>query len=189
MTKPRIVIADDEGIIRLDLAEVLSGAGYEVVASVADGQAAIDAIVGLHPDLAILDVKMPLVAGTDVAAAVRDLCPVMLLTAFAQQDIVEQAAHAGVMGYLVKPFTESEVLAAIPLAMARYADMVALRTDRDALADALETRKVLDRAKGLLQSKLNLSEPESFRWLQKAAMDRRLSIREVAQSVLTELGK
>ena len=189
MTALRIVIADDEAIIRMDLAEILTHAGYEVIGQASDGQAALDVIMDKLPDLAILDVKMPNLDGTEVAQALRDHTPIVLLTAFAQRDVIDQATAAGVLGYVVKPFNEAEIVAAIEVAHARFNEMAAVRTDRDALAEALETRKILDRAKALLQSQLNLSENDAFRWIQKAAMDRRLSIKDVASSVISELGK
>jgi len=187
MTKTRVVVADDESIIRMDLVELLSHAGYEVVAQASDGKAALTAIKELQPDIAVLDVKMPLLDGIEVAHSVRETIPVVLLTAFGQADIIAQASSAGVMGYVMKPFTEAEVVAAIEIARSRFADRIGLQTERDELADSLETRKILDRAKGLLQTKLALDEPQAFRWIQKVAMDKRLSVREVAESVISEL--
>lgn len=187
MSKIRVVVADDESIIRMDLTEMLISAGYEVVGQAADGQAALVAINDHEPDIAILDVKMPLLDGIEVARAVRDRVPVVLLTAFGQPEIIAQATEAGVMGYLVKPFSESDIVAAISIARGRFADLQALTQDRDGLALTLETRKILDRAKGLMQSKMAMAEPDAFRWIQKAAMDRRVSVREVAESIITEL--
>lgn len=187
MSKIRVVVADDESIIRMDLSEVLSAAGYDVVGQAADGQSALSAINEHTPDVAILDVKMPLLDGIEVARAVRDRVPVVLLTAFGQTEIVAQATEAGVMGYLVKPFSESEIIAAIEVARGRFADLRALTDDRDGLALTLESRKILDRAKGLMQQKMNMTEPDAFRWIQKAAMDRRVSVREVAESIISEL--
>ena len=185
----RVIVADDESIIRMDLAEALTAAGYEVVGQAADGQAALDLLTSVPADVAVLDVRMPLLDGIEVARAVRDQVPVVLLTAFGQSEIVAQATEAGVLGYLVKPFSEPEVAAAIEVAMSRFRDLQALAGERDALALSLETRKVLDRAKGLLQERMRMSEPESFRWIQKAAMDRRLSVKEVAESVIAELSR
>ncbi|MEI6404423.1 MAG: response regulator [Actinomycetes bacterium] len=187
--KRRVVVADDESIIRMDLIECLTAAGYDVVGQAAQGQAALKIITDTQPDVAILDVRMPLLDGIEVARAVRSTTPVVLLTAFGQPEIVAQATDAGVMGYLVKPFTESEVVAAIEVAVSRFSDFQELVSQRDALVLSLETRKVLDRAKGLMQEKFNMTEPETFRWIQKAAMDRRLSIQEVAEGIIAEFVK
>lgn len=172
----------------MDLSECLVAAGYSVVGQASDGQSALALIRSELPDVAILDVKMPLLDGIEVARAVRDSVPVILLTAFGHSEIVAQAADAGVMGYLVKPFAEAEVAAAIEVAMSRFAQLREVTADRDNLALSLETRKVLDRAKGLLQTRMSLSEPDAFRWIQKAAMDRRMSVREVADTIIAELG-
>jgi AmiR/NasT family two-component response regulator len=184
----RVVVADDESIIRMDLCECLTAAGYTVVGQAAEGHSALSLLQTELPDVAILDVKMPLLDGIEVARAVRDSVPVVLLTAFGHSEIVAQAADAGVMGYLVKPFAEAEVVAAIEVAMRRFAQLRDVTQERDNLALSLENRKILDRAKGLLQARMSLSEPEAFRWIQKAAMDRRLSVREVADTVIAELG-
>ena len=189
MTKTRVVVADDESIIRMDLVELLTQSGYEVVGQASDGKAALQAIKELSPDIAVLDVKMPLLDGIEVALNVREHVPVVLLTAFGQADIIAQASSAGVMGYVMKPFTEADVVAAIEIALSRFTEFKALGSERDSLAESLETRKILDRAKGLLQSRLSLDEPQAFRWLQKAAMDKRLSVRAVAESVIAELGE
>ncbi len=189
MSQIRVVVADDESIIRMDLIEVLTGAGYDVVGQAGDGQAALEAINTLAPDIAILDVKMPNMDGIEVARAVRDQVPVVLLTAFGQTEIVAAATDAGVMGYLVKPFSGSEIVAAIEVARSRFADIRALTEDRDGLALTIETRKVLERAKGLMQLHMKMSEPDAFRWIQKSAMDRRVSVREVAESIIAELTK
>lgn len=185
----RVIVADDEAIIRMDLTEVLTTAGYEVVGQAPDGQAALDLLTAVPADVAVLDVRMPLLDGIEVARAVRDLVPVVLLTASGQPEIVAQATDAGVLGYLVKPFHESEVVAAIEVAMGRFRDLRQLSDERDALASTLENRKLVDRAKGLLQQRTGMSEPEAFRWIQKAAMDRRLSVRDVAAEVITELAR
>ena len=188
MSALRIVVADDEAIIRMDLVETLRGAGYEVVGQAADGQSALDLINELLPDVAILDVKMPLLDGIEVAHAVRLTTPVVLLTAFGQTDIIAQANDAGVMGYVIKPFTESEVVAALQIAKSRHSEIRELSDSRDELVESLEIRKLIDRAKGLLQKQMNMSEQDAFRWIQKAAMDRRLSVRGVAETVIAELG-
>lgn len=182
MVHGRIVVADDESIIRLDLTEMLAAAGYEVVGKAADGQKALQLIQDLDPDVALLDIKMPLLDGIEVTRLIRFQTPVVLLTAFGQKDMISGATEAGVMGYLLKPFKEAEVIAAIEIARSRFAEWSGLK-------ETLETRKSLDRAKGLLQLKLNLTEPEAFRWIQKAAMDRRLSVKEISESVIAELGK
>ena len=183
----RVVVADDEAIIRMDLVELLSAAGYEIVGQASDGQSALGLINSENPDIAILDVKMPLLDGIEVAHAVRGTTPVVLLTAFGQSDIIAQANTAGVMGYVMKPFTEADIVAAIEIARSRFLEFAKLEQSHDELAESLETRKILDRAKGLLQAKLNLSEPDAFRWLQKAAMDKRMSVRDVATNVIAEL--
>ena len=185
----RVIVADDESIIRMDLTEVLTAAGYTVVGQAADGQAALELINTVPADVAILDVKMPLLDGIEVARAVRDNIPVVLLTAFGQAEVIAQAVDAGVLGYLVKPFAEAEVVATIEVAMSRFADIRGLTEDRDTLESSLEIRKLLDRAKGLLQQRMNMTEPDAFRWIQKAAMDRRMSVKEVAESIITELSR
>ena len=188
MTKVRVVVADDESIIRMDIVETLTSAGYDVVGQAADGEIASELIHSLRPDVALLDVRMPLKDGIEVARAVRDITPVVLLTAFGQSDIIAQASEAGVLGYVVKPFTEADIVAAIEVARSRFADITGLIEQRDQIADSLENRKLIDRAKGLLQAKMNMTEPDAFRWIQKAAMDRRLTVKEVADTIITELG-
>jgi len=188
MSNVRIVIADDEAIIRMDLVETLTAAGYDVVGQASDGQAALQVIADTDPDVAILDIKMPLLDGIEAARTLRHKVPVVLLTAFGQSDIISQANDAGVMAYVLKPFSEGDVVAAIEIARMRFAEYAELASDRDGLAGTLETRKLLDRAKGLLQHKLTITEPEAFRWIQKAAMDRRLSVKDVAEGIITELG-
>lgn len=173
----------------MDLIETLTAAGFDVVGESSNGQAALELILSLSPDLAILDMKMPMLSGTDVASAVKDTTPVILLTAYTHPDVIDEAAVAGVLGYVVKPFTEGELVAAINIAHSRFVERMNLINERDGLVDALETRKMIDRAKGLLQTSLEISEPDAFRWIQKAAMDRRLSVREVALSVIDELGQ
>lgn len=183
----RVVVADDEAIIRMDLVELLTNAGYEIVGQASDGQMAQSLINDLQPDIAILDVKMPLLDGIEVAHSLRGKTPVVLLTAFGQSDIIAQANSAGVMGYVMKPFTEADVVAALEIAYSRFQEFAELGRNHEELAESLETRKILDRAKGLLQTKLDLSEPDAFRWIQKAAMDKRMSVRDVAQNVIAEL--
>ena len=184
----RVVIADYAAIIRMEHVRTLKSACYDVVGQASDGQTALELIESTKPDIAILDVKMPLRDGIEVAHAVRATTPVVLLTAFGQTDIIAQAKDAGVMGYVIKPFSEAEIVAALEIAHMRFSEVRLLQSDRDELADSLETRKLLDRAKGLLQKHMSMTEPDAFRWLQKAAMDRRLAVRDVAETVIAELG-
>ena len=180
----RILVAEDEAIIRMDLIEMLQAAGYEVVAAATNGQEAID-LAGEHrPDLAILDVKMPVLDGITAAAKIIEITPVLMLTAFSQRELVERARDAGVMAYVVKPFTIGDLVPAIEIAISRHQQMKSLAAEVADLHDRLETRKIIDKAKGILMSALNLSEPQAFSWIQKAAMDRRLTMKEVALAVI-----
>nr|WP_226913615.1 response regulator [Gephyromycinifex aptenodytis] len=185
----RIVVAEDEALIRLDLAEMLAEAGYEVVAQVGDGQQAIEAAREHHPDLIIMDVKMPVMDGITAASTIGQerLAPVVMLTAFSDKDLVERARDAGVMAYVVKPFTIDDLRPAIDIARSRWVEWHTLESEIADLSERLETRKAVDRAKGVLMSQLKLSEQEAFRWIQKTAMDRRLGMREVAEAVITGL--
>jgi two-component system, response regulator PdtaR len=180
----RILVAEDEAIIRMDLIEMLQGSGYEVVAAATNGQEAIDLATEHKPDLAILDVKMPVLDGISAAAKIIEIAPVLMLTAFSQKELVERARDAGVMAYVVKPFTIGDLMPAIEIAMSRHNQMKTLATEVADLHDRLETRKIIDKAKGILMSALNLSEPQAFSWIQKAAMDRRLTMKEVALAVI-----
>jgi response regulator NasT len=180
----RILVAEDEAIIRMDLIEMLQGAGYEVVAAATNGQEAIDLSVEHKPDLAILDVKMPVLDGISAAAKIIEIAPVLMLTAFSQKELVERARDAGVMAYVVKPFTIGDLIPAIEIAISRHKQMKTLATEVADLHDRLETRKIIDKAKGILMSALSLSEPQAFSWIQKAAMDRRLTMKEVALAVI-----
>jgi AmiR/NasT family two-component response regulator len=180
----RILVAEDEAIIRMDLIEMLQGAGYEIVAAAANGQEAIDLAIEHKPDLAILDVKMPVLDGISAAAKIIEIAPVLMLTAFSQKELVERARDAGVMAYVVKPFTIGDLIPAIEIAMSRHKQMRSLATEVADLHERLETRKIIDKAKGILMSALSLSEPEAFSWIQKAAMDRRLTMKEVALAVI-----
>ncbi len=183
--KIRILVAEDETIIRLDLVEMLTEAGYEVVAQAENGAVAVD-LAKLHkPDLAILDVKMPEMDGITAAEQIITLAPVLMLTAFSQRDLVERARDAGVMAYVVKPFSISDLVPAIEIAISRHTQMKSLETEVADLYERLETRKLIDRAKGILMKAMNLSEPESFAWIQKTAMDRRISMKQVAQAVIS----
>ncbi len=182
----RVVIAEDEALIRLDLAEMLAEEGFDVVAAVEDGEQAIAKTEELRPDLVILDVKMPRLDGIAAAERIASqrIAPVVMLTAFSQRDLVERARDAGAMAYLVKPFGKSDLMPAIEMAVSRFAELQMLEAEVADLSDRLETRKVVDKAKGVLQEKLGLSEPDAFRWIQKTAMDLRLSMREVADGVV-----
>ncbi|HEY3955373.1 MAG TPA: response regulator [Streptosporangiaceae bacterium] len=182
----RVVIAEDEALIRLDLKEMLEEEGYEVVGEAGDGETAVKLAVGQRPDLVILDVKMPVLDGLSAAEqiAAERIAPVVILTAFSQRDLVERARDAGAMAYLVKPFTKADLVPAIAMAVSRFQETRALESEVASLRDRLEVRKLLDRAKGLLQSEHGLTEPEAFRWIQKTSMDRRVSMRDVAQAVL-----
>ena len=181
----RIVVAEDEALIRMDLVEMLRDAGYEVVAEASDGAQAIE-LAQLHkPDLAILDVKMPVLDGISAAEKIIDIAPVLMLTAFSQRELVERARDAGVMAYVVKPFSIGDLVPAIEIAISRHKQMCSLADEVADLHERLETRKLIDRAKGILMQALNLSEPEAFSWIQRAAMDRRLTMKEVAQAVIS----
>jgi AmiR/NasT family two-component response regulator len=182
----RVVIAEDEALIRMDLAEMLGEQGYEVVGEAADGARAVALAEDLRPDLVILDVRMPVLDGIAAAERIASqrIAPVVILTAFSQRELVERARDAGAMAYLVKPFSASDLVPAIEMAMSRFAEVDALEREVADLTDRLETRKLVDRAKSVLQTQLSLSEPEAFRWIQKTAMDLRLSMRQVAQGVV-----
>src|SRR5579863_7353506 len=182
----RVVIAEDEALIRLDLKEMLEEEGYSVVAEAADGETAVERVTALKPDLAIFDVKMPVLDGISAAEriAADRIAPVVILTAFSQRELVERARDAGAMAYLVKPFTKADLVPAIEMAVSRYTDIKALDGEVATLRERLEVRKLLDRAKGLLQSEHGLSEPQAFRWIQKTSMDRRLTMRKVAEAVI-----
>jgi len=186
----RAVVAEDETLIRLDLVEVLTGAGYRVVAEAGDGRAAVDAVREHRPDIVVMDVKMPVMDGIAAAGEIarERLAPVVMLTAFSQRELVERARTAGAMAYVVKPFTEHDLVPAIELAVARFDELRSLEAEVRDLGDRLETRKIVDRAKALLQERMRLTEAESFRWIQKTSMDRRLTMREVAQAVIDQVG-
>jgi AmiR/NasT family two-component response regulator len=185
----RVVVAEDEALIRMDVVATLQEAGYEVVGEAADGEEAVRLAIELMPDLIIMDIKMPKLDGISAAEKISEhKIPVVLLTAFSQADLVKRAADAGAMAYVTKPFKPSDLLPAIQIALSRAEEIFALETEIADLSERLETRKLMDRAKGLLQSKMKLSEPEAFRWIQKASMDRRLSMSQVAKAVLEQLG-
>src|SRR6187397_545427 len=182
----RVVIAEDEALIRMDLAEMLGEEGYDVVGQAGDGQRAIELARELRPDLVILDVKMPVLDGITAAEHIAGgrIAPVVILTAFSQRELVDRARDAGAMAYLVKPFTKADLVPAIEMAVSRFAEIRSLDTEIGTLRERLEVRKLLDRAKGLLQTEHGLTEPEAFRWIQKTSMDRRLTMRTVAEAVI-----
>ena len=182
-SRVRIVVAEDEALIRMDLIEMLGEAGYEVVAQASDGAQAIELVQQHKPDLAILDVKMPVLDGISAAEEIIATCPVLMLTAFSQRELVDRARDAGVMAYVLKPFTINDLVPAIEIAISRHLQMKTLAEEVADLHDRLETRKIIDRAKGILMAALNLTEPQAFSWIQKAAMDRRLTMKEVALAV------
>ena len=181
----RILVAEDEAIIRLDLVEMLTEAGYVVVAQATNGVEAISLAQEHKPDLAILDVKMPELDGISAAEKIIEIAPVLMLTAFSQKDLVERARDAGAMAYVVKPFSISDLVPAIEIAVSRHRQLVALQQEVGDLHERLETRKVIDRAKGILMATLKLSEPDAFSWIQRTAMDRRMSMKDVALAVIS----
>src|SRR4051794_7621848 len=183
----RVLIAEDEALIRLDLREMLEEEGFDVVGEAADGEQAVALAKDLTPDLVICDVKMPKMDGIAAAAQITDarIAPVVMLTAFSQRDLIERARDAGAMAYLVKPFQKRDLLPAIEMATSRFAEIRALEAEVTGLRERLEARKLIERAKGTLMTKHGLSEPEAFRWIQRAAMDNRTSMRSVAELVLS----
>lgn len=188
--KTQILVAEDESLIRLDIVETLTEAGYEVVADVGDGEQALEMATQHEPDLAILDVKMPKMDGISVAAKLQEMSiPVVMLTSFSDAELVKSATEAGAMAYVVKPFSASDLLPAIQIALSRGQELIDLEAEIADLSERLETRKLLDRAKGILQVKMKLSEPEAYRWMQKASMDRRLTIAQVAETVIKQLAE
>lgn len=184
----RVLVAEDEALIRLDLVEMLHEEGYDVVDR-QDGQEVVDLAEELKPDLVIMDVKMPRRDGIDAASeiATKRIAPIVILTAFSQRDLVEKARDAGAMAYLVKPFSKTDLVPAIEVAVSRFGELTALEKEVQTLADRLETRKLVERAKGVLQSTQGLTEPEAFKWIQRAAMDRRTTMKRVAEVVLETL--
>jgi AmiR/NasT family two-component response regulator len=191
MSSRRVLLAEDEALIRLDLKEMLEEEGYEVVGEAGDGETAVNMARNLRPDLVVMDIKMPGMDGLQAAELITEqrLAPVLVLTAFSQKDLVDRAAQAGAMGYLVKPFQKTDVVPAIELAVARHQERVALEEEVTGLEERLETRKLVDRAKGILMDRFGMREADAFRFLQKAAMDGRLRMNEVARRVVEgELG-
>ncbi len=188
--KLRVVVVEDEALIRMDVVATLEEADFEVVAQGADGEEAIELANEHKPDLIVMDIKMPKLDGISAAEKIAELkIPVVLLTAFSQSDLVSRAADAGAMAYVTKPFKPTDLLPAIQIALARHEELTALESEIADLSDRLETRKLMDRAKGILMSKMKLSEPDAFRWIQKASMDRRLSMAQVAKAVIDQLGQ
>jgi response regulator NasT len=188
-TSRRVLIAEDEALIRLDLAEMLKEEGYEVVGQAGDGQEAVELADSLKPDQVIMDVKMPRRDGIDAASEIasKRIAPIVVLTAFSQRDLVERARDAGAMAYLVKPFSATDLVPAIEVAVSRFNELTELEREVATLSERLETRKLVERAKGLLQAKHGMTEPEAFRWIQRAAMDRRTTMKRVAEVVLETL--
>ncbi|MGH3516142.1 MAG: ANTAR domain-containing response regulator [Haloechinothrix sp.] len=187
----RVLVAEDEALIRLDLVEMLREEGYQVVGEAVDGEQAVELAAELKPDLVIMDVKMPKMDGIEAASKITGdrIAPVVMLTAFSQRDLVMRARDAGTMAYLVKPFAKRDLVPAVELAVSRFAELQALEAEVAGLTDRLETRKVIDRAKGLLMTKQSLTEPEAFRWIQRTAMDRRTTMKAVAEAVVESIGK
>jgi response regulator NasT len=186
----RVVVAEDESLIRLDIVEILRDNGFEVVGEAGDGETAVALATELRPDLVVMDVRMPQLDGIAAARRITEaqIAPVVLLTAFSQKELVEQAADAGALAYVVKPFTPNDLLPAIEIALSRYQQIITLEAEVADMVERFETRKLVDRAKGLLNEKMGLSEPEAFRWIQKASMDRRLTMHDVAQAIIEQLG-
>jgi response regulator NasT len=186
--RKRVLIAEDEALIRLDLAEMLGEEGYDVVGEAGDGETAVKLAEELRPDLCILDIKMPIMDGLAAAEKIAGsrIAPVIILTAFSQRDLVERARAAGAMAYLVKPFQQTDLVPAIEIAMSRFAEVAALEAEVAGLTDRLETRKAVERAKGALMTQYGMTEPQSFKWIQRTAMDHRLTMREVAERIIQE---
>jgi response regulator NasT len=189
VTKRRVVVAEDESLIRMDVVETLREHGFDVVAEVGDGALAVAAVIEHKPDLVVMDIKMPNMDGLTAAEQMAEhKVAVVLLTAFSQKELVDRANQAGAMAYVVKPFTPNDLMPAVEIALSRHSQLIALEHEISDLNERFETRKLVDRAKGLLNEKMNLTEPEAFRWIQKASMDRRLTMQEVAQTVIEQLG-
>lgn len=186
----RVVVAEDDSMIRMDVVEMLGAEGYDVVGQAADGRKAVDLTRQLEPDLVLMDVKMPVLDGISAAEeiAAERIAPVVLLTAFSQKELVERAREAGAMAYVVKPYTAADLIPAIEIAVSRFDEIVALEDEVTEMKDQFETRKLVERAKSLLITRMGLTEPEAFRWIQKTSMDRRLSMREVADAILHQVG-
>jgi len=189
-TKRRVVVAEDESLIRMDIVETLRDNGFDVVGEAGDGEAAVALAKELRPDLVVMDVKMPKLDGISAADQLNKehIAPVVLLTVFSQKELVERATEAGALAYVVKPFTPNNLLPAVEIALSRWAQIVALENEVADLSERFETRKIVDIAKGILNEKMGLTEPEAFRWIQKASMDRRLTMKDVAITIVEQLG-
>lgn len=189
-TKRRVVVAEDESLIRMDIVETLRDNGFDVVGEAGDGETAVALAKELRPDLVVMDVKMPKLDGISAADQLNKehIAPVVLLTAFSQKELVERATEAGALAYVVKPFTPNDLLPAVEIALSRWAQIVALENEVADLSERFETRKIVDIAKGILNEKMGLTEPEAFRWIQKASMDRRLTMKDVAITIVEQLG-
>jgi response regulator NasT len=189
-TPRRVIVAEDESLIRMDIVETLRDQGFDVVGEAGDGNKAVELAFELKPDLMVMDIKMPDLDGLSAAEKISDLkIPVVLLTAFSQQELVTRATEVGAMAFLVKPFSPQDLLPAIEIALSRHSQLIALEAEVADLGERLETRKLVERAKGVLSEKMKLTEPEAFRWIQKASMDRRLSMADVSKTVLDQLEK
>lgn len=186
----RVVVVEDESLIRMDIVETLRDNGFDVVGEAGDGEAGVALARELKPDVVVMDVKMPKLDGISAADLLNKdhVAPVVLLTAFSQKELVERATEAGAMAYVVKPFTPNDLIPAVEIALSRWAQLVALENEVADLAERFETRKLVDIAKGILNQKMGLSEPEAFRWIQKASMDRRLTMKDVAVTIVDQLG-
>ena len=186
----RVVIAEDEALIRLDLREMLVEEGFEVVGEAADGEQAVELAETLLPDLVVCDVKMPKMDGITAAGIIsaKQIAPVVILTAFSQRDLIERARDAGAMAYLVKPFQKRDLLPAVEMAMSRFAQIRALEAEVTDLRERLETRKLIERAKGVLMAEHKMTEPQAFSWIQRTAMDKRTTMKAVAELVVTTNG-
>lgn len=186
----RVVVAEDEALIRMDIVETLRDNGFLVVGEAGDGERAVELAIELRPDIVVMDVKMPKLDGISAAERLSkdNIAPVVLLTAFSQKELVNRASEAGAMAYVVKPFSPNDLLPAIEIALSRYAQIQALESEVADLAERFETRKIVDIAKGILNEKMGLTEPEAFRWIQKASMDRRLTMKDVAVTIIDQLG-
>ena len=185
-----VVVAEDEALIRLDIVEILKDQGFDVVAETDNGKTAVELAQKHRPDLVLMDVKMPIMDGITAAEEIakEQIAPVVLLTAFSQKELVDRAVDAGAMAYVVKPFTPADLIPALEIAVSRHEETLSLESEISDLTERFETRKRVDRAKGLLMERMGLSEPEAFRWLQKTSMNRRLTMREVADAVIEQVG-
>ncbi len=189
--KRRAIVVEDEALIRMDIVETLREGGYDVVGEASNGEEAVALAREFKPDVVVMDVKMPVMDGITAAEhiAKERLAPVVLLTAFSQTELVERARDAGAMAYVVKPFTPADLLPAVEIAASRFVEIRALENEIADITERMETRKTVERAKGILMEKMQLNEPEAFRWIQKTSMDRRLTMREVAEAVIEQMGK